>query len=320
MGIGAGWNWGGVERPKKYNSHLPKKNSHLHGVKMSHPFHLDPASGALSVPLHVLHMSSDGRIPVPNSTKELFVEIGTNAFDTWDMQLLPKHPDAFLVAFEPLVDKWALLLARNARARVVGHLGWHHERGVILPFAVSDHEGVVPFYVSPRDGCSSLRRTHTPQHGGWKSNGFVTRACAKTVQTRMVPAITLRRVLVEWLAGWPVARLKIDAQGADLSLLAAAGAGLLRRVAEVSLETLRDSCDGIYDNQPNCTTTVDALHVLGFEPLGAFRCDEPRHFTQGSGCEANVLFRNRLAPPAAPSMARAARFRSKGRGAKRGAS
>ena len=47
---------------------------------MSHPFHLDPASGALSVPLHVLHMSSDGRIPVPNSTKELFVEIGTNAF------------------------------------------------------------------------------------------------------------------------------------------------------------------------------------------------------------------------------------------------
>jgi len=263
---------------------------------MGPPFVLDGASGSLSVPLDVLHLEN-GRIPVPNRTTELYVEIGTNAFDTWDTQVLPKRPHGFLVAFEPLVDKWALLLARNARARVVGRLGWHHERGVILPFAVSDREGVVPFYVSPRDGCSSLRKTHTPQHGGWKSNGFVTRACAKTVQTRMVPAVTLRRVLDDWLAGWSVTRLKIDAQGADLSLLAAAGAGLLRRVAEVSLETLHDSCDGLYDGQPNCTTTLSSLRTLGFEPTGEFSCDEGRHFHQGSGCEANVLFRNVAAPP-----------------------
>ena len=259
------------------------------------PFTLNDGSN-LQIPLHVLHMPN-GRIPVPNRTKELFLEIGTNAFDTWDTQLLPRHPHAFLVAFEPLVDKWALLMARNVRARVVGKLGWHNERGVILPFAISDHEGVVPFYVSPRDGCSSLRRTHTPQRGGWARNGFVTRSCAKTVQTRLVPSITLRRVLESWLPGWQVARLKIDAQGVDLSLLTAAGASLLRRVTEVSLETKSDHCDGLYEGQPNCSTVVRSLAELGFHP-GRFQCDDPRAFTQGSGCEANVLFRN-IAHPSA---------------------
>ena len=261
------------------------------------PFHID-AAGALTAPLHLLQMPN-GRIPVPNRTRELLVEIGTNAFDTWDTQVLPKRPFAFLVAFEPLVDKWALLLARNARARVVGALGWHHSRGVILPFAVSDRSGVVPFYVSPRDGCSSLRRTHRPERGGWRNNGFVRNACAKTVETRHVPAVTLRTVLDEWLPGWRVTRLKVDAQGSDLSVLASAGASALRRVDEVSMETLHDDCDGIYVGQPNCTATLAKMDALGFRPTGRFRCDQKRHFTQGSGCEANVLFRNLAAPPLA---------------------
>lgn len=262
---------------------------------MSAPFHIDSA-GALTVPLHVLHMLPDGRLPVPNKTREVFVEIGTNAFDTWDTQVLPKHPGAFLVAFEPLVDKWSLLLARNARARVVGKLGWHNPRGVILPFAVSDKAGVVPFYISPRDGCSSLRRTHVPSRGGWRNNGFVRNACAKTVETRQVPAIPLRTVLEDWLRGWRVTRLKIDAQGSDLSVLAGAGARVLRDVGEVSLEALHDDCDGIYEGQPNCTTIVAGMATLGFHPAN-FRCDQKRYFTQGSGCEANVNFRNAGAPP-----------------------
>lgn len=147
---------------------------------MAAPFSIS-SDGSLSVPLHVLHMPN-GHIPVPNSTTTLLIEIGTNAFDTWDQQVLPKQPGAFLVAFEPLVDKWSMLLARNSRAKIVSPLGWHHARGVILPFAVSERQGVVPFYVSPRDGCSSLRKTHRPERGGWKSNGFVRNACAKTVQ------------------------------------------------------------------------------------------------------------------------------------------
>ena len=124
----------------------------LRDMSMTKPFSIGP-DGSLSVPLHVLHMLN-GRLPIPNKTKELLIEIGTNAFDTWDQQVLPRQPHAFLVAFEPLVDKWSLMLARNARARVVGELGWHNARGIILPFAVSDRAGVVPFYVSHADGCS----------------------------------------------------------------------------------------------------------------------------------------------------------------------
>ena len=124
------------------------------------------------------------------------------------------------------------------------------QRGIILPFAVSDREGVVPFYVSPRDGCSSLRRSHKPARGGWKSNGtrgdhechshsspcspfaphggasltrtpsgFVRNSCAKTVETRLVPAVSLRTVLLDWLPGWQVSRLKIDAQARAAPLL-----------------------------------------------------------------------------------------------------
>ena len=89
-------------------------------MSMTKPFSIGP-DGSLSVPLHVLHMPN-GRLPIPNKTKELLIEIGTNAFDTWDQQVLPRQPHAFLVAFEPLVDKWSLMLARNARARVVGEL------------------------------------------------------------------------------------------------------------------------------------------------------------------------------------------------------
>jgi FkbM family methyltransferase len=211
----------------------------------------------------------------------------------WDQQLLPRRPDAFLIAFEPLIDKWSLMLARHSRARVVGELGWHNSRGIILPFAVSDRSGVVPFYVSPRDGCSSLRKTHRPERGGWRSNGFVRNACAKTVQVRHVPAITLATVLGEWLPGWRVAKLKIDAQGSDLGVLMAAGASLLRRVDEVSMETLHDSCDGIYESQPNCSTVVREMDGLGFVPQRGFRCSAGRFFTQGSGCEANVVFNNK---------------------------
>jgi hypothetical protein len=187
-------------------------------------------------------------------------------------------------------------------ARVVGRLGWHNERGIILPFAVSDKEGVVPFYVSPRDGCSSLRRAHAPQHGGWKGNGFVSRACAKTIETRLVPAVSMRTVLEGWLQGWNITRLKIDAQGADLSLLAATGTSLLRRVGEVSLETLHDTCDGIYEGQPNCTTVVRAMNILGFSTQ--FSCMDARLFRQGSGCEANFLFRNVAWPPPPPPVDR----------------
>ena len=70
------------------------------------------------------------------------------------------------------------------------------------------------------------------------------------------------------------------------------------------MEVLHDSCDGLYEAQPNCTATVGEMRRLGFAPLAPrFRCADRAFFTQGSGCEANVLFRNeRMAPqPGGPA-------------------
>tara|TARA_B110001452_G_scaffold82847_1_gene67772 strand:+ start:796 stop:1698 length:903 start_codon:yes stop_codon:yes gene_type:complete len=285
----------------------------------------DIANGRLQVNLNVLHMP-EGRIQVPNTTTELYVEIGTNAFDTWD-GMLPKREGAFLVAFEPLVDKWAAMLARGSKARKYTPLGHHHDRGIILPFAVSDRNGVADFHVSPRDGCSSLKRMHTPKHGGWARNGFVRAACAKTVDVRQVPTVTLRTVLGEWLAGWPVYRMKIDAQGHDLAVIRTAGEEQLARVREVSMEVLNDECDGIYDGQPNCSTVVEAMRAVGFSSNR--ECGEKRSFTQGSGCEGNFVFTRGLdggaaagAAPPGKGNGRAARIRTgaggRGGGAKGG--
>ena len=126
----------------------------------------------------------NGRIELPNRTTAVYVEIGTNSFDTWDQYVLPRRPGAFLVSFEPLVDKWAIMLARGSKSRHAALLGHHHSRGVILPFAVSDKEGMADFHVSPRDGCSSLRAAHAPKHGAWARNQFVKGSCARTVQIR----------------------------------------------------------------------------------------------------------------------------------------
>ena len=269
--------------------------------------------GVLTVPLHVLSMPG-GRIAVPNTTNSLYVEIGTNAFSTWDAIMLPQERDAFLVAFEPLVDKWALLLARNARSRTRGKLGHHHSRGVVLPFAVSDREGLADFYVAPRDGCSSLRAMHAPRHGSWNISWFRTQ-CARSVEVRRVPTVSLRTVLGQWLPGWRVKRMKVDVQGADLAVLSAAGSEL-QRVDEVSMEVLNDACDGMYDGQPNCSTIVRTMRSLGFLTLKSCSAPGTFHRFQGFGCERDFLFYRAERGPPGPA-GRGARKRAGGGGRSR---
>ena len=78
----------------------------------------------------------------------------------------PPRGASFLLSFEPLVDKYALLLAKGTK-RFVGSkkdiavpLGRHHKRGVVLPFAVSPAGGDINFTVSAVSGCSSMAQIH----------------------------------------------------------------------------------------------------------------------------------------------------------------
>ena len=118
---------------------------------------------------------SGGVIRVPPNTTELLVEIGCSDFHTLDEDELDLRPGAFLVAFEPMLDKYAVLLARGSERMVDREfpapggpgrrrqgedqaipLGHHHRRGVVLPLAVSVDGGPTQMRVTKVAGCSSL--------------------------------------------------------------------------------------------------------------------------------------------------------------------
>ena len=54
----------------------------------------------------------DGALAVPNGTQHLYMEIGCSDRQTLDERLDPQDK-GFLIAFEPLIDKYAVLLSRG---------------------------------------------------------------------------------------------------------------------------------------------------------------------------------------------------------------
>jgi FkbM family methyltransferase len=154
----------------------------------------------------------DGLLPIPKDASEIVLEIGTSDRNTMDVEYLPRAgKGAFLVAFEPLLDKYARALSRNKgySGDVRQPLGFHHPQGIILPLAVGPSSGVSTFRVHHNSGCSSLLRTNAD------SNRL--RWCAGVAETREVVVVTLEEAL-KWLGDRPVQLLKIDAQGLDLQV------------------------------------------------------------------------------------------------------
>ena len=92
----------------------------------------------------------------------------------------------------------------------------------------------------------------------------------------------------------PVLRLKIDAQGFDLNVVASAGSAV-HRIDYVAMEVVSDDCAALYDGQPKCAEVVEAMFKHGFVPLGQVPCTPnfPRarfnHF-----CELELVFRQQL--------------------------
>ena len=78
-------------------------------------------NGELMASLNIAHLSPDGGLPLPAQAK-LILEIGANSRNTVDKDFLPAHPEAFVLTFEPILDKWATLLSRNSKpVRCEGH-------------------------------------------------------------------------------------------------------------------------------------------------------------------------------------------------------
>ena len=192
--------------------------------------------GALTAQVHLAQLRPDGSLAGIPEGAHVVLEIGANSRNTLDREFLPQRPDAFLITFEPLLDKYATLLARNSRPDTRATLGAHHPRGLVLPFAVSGgHNGVREFKISGRtDGCASLLDPVSSYYSHDCTN------LTGVLERRRVPSVSLEVVLRDWLPGRRVALAKVDAQGLDVGVVRSAGREV-RRLQAVQLEVVRDS-------------------------------------------------------------------------------
>jgi hypothetical protein len=252
------------------------------------------AGNHLQALVHVAQLNDDGslRIPADGPTK-VVLEVGANSRNTLDRELLPLEPTVFLVSFEPLLDKYASLLARNSRPDTLSPLGHLHKRGVVLPFAISaDDNAVRELKISgSTDGCASLLDP---------VSSYYSPSCTNTsgiLERRLVPAVSLQRVLRTWLRGRHVELAKIDAQGLDVGVVRSAGSEI-GRLRAVQLEVVRDrpplKCTPQYASEPGlpteakCGVLVAAMAELGFHPYGT-NCAAHK-FKEAGGCEAEMMF------------------------------
>eukprot|EP00316_Scyphosphaera_apsteinii_P001403 CAMPEP_0119306258 /NCGR_PEP_ID=MMETSP1333-20130426/7055_1 /TAXON_ID=418940 /ORGANISM="Scyphosphaera apsteinii, Strain RCC1455" /LENGTH=305 /DNA_ID=CAMNT_0007309515 /DNA_START=68 /DNA_END=982 /DNA_ORIENTATION=+ len=255
------------------------------------------ANARLVVPMHIADLDAMGAVLMPANVRSVILEIGCSNRNTMDEEELDFYPRSFLISFEPLLDKYALLLSKaqrryypNGETDQAVPLAHHAPRAVALPLAVSPKGGMITFNVSKVSGCSSMLPLNILSWWGGK-------ACMNVIETRQVPSVTLSEVLK--LAGpvLPIKRLKIDAQGMDFKLIASTPAADLERVEEIELEVLGDStsrvpCSALYEGQERCSKVVANLASLGFVSTSACH---PMH--KAMVCERSMRFLRRQAAP-----------------------
>lgn len=94
----------------------------------------------------------DGKFPIPEKYTSVVMEIGANNRNTMDVEYLPRHPDAFLLTFEPLIDKYSALHARHPALRTPDRwspLGFHTKEGLFYRGQYRIRPGS-PNFISPQ--------------------------------------------------------------------------------------------------------------------------------------------------------------------------
>ena len=240
--------------------------------------------------LHLVTLQK-GIVPMVGADHAV-VEIGCSDRDTLDETDLPKDKRAFLLSFEPLIDKYATLLARArpwySRQRAVP-LGHHHPRGVVFPLAVSTTEGQQTIRVHAVSGCSSLLPLNTQKY--WASH------CQKVAEKRTVGTLTLERALA-MTGTLPVKLIKLDAQGMDFKVVKATPKAALDRVQAISMEVRRSlPCPPLYEStgKEACPEVVSYMSSIGF--VTTSDCKPGSFKGMSRWCEGQFLFTRREPAP-----------------------
>ena len=228
--------------------------------------------------LHVSNFfDSAGKIRV-SAGKEVWIDIGMAGFnnllkstaggpDGRTGSALDANPNAFLVGFEPLMEKYSVHLAAYAQQdghRILGHC---HDRGIIFPFAVGPSSGQIELHVSNVDGCTSTLKQKSMAEIAkeWGGNGFVIEGCSKeNAETRIVPSVRMDKLLGEWIPKeLKVGYMKLDIQGAELMAISSAGA-LLKRVDRIMIELTDPKCSGLVEGGAAFGEIADYLEKYGY--------------------------------------------------------
>lgn len=223
----------------------------------------------------------DGHIRLPPGVNitDLAVEMGCSDLNTLDEQLLPQAPNTFLISFEPMVDKYAVLLSRAAErfyvnsrklpsnlgevVRKQNHfspIGQHHPRGMVLPFAVSEAGGPATFHVSRTAGCSSLLAVNP--------KATYNKFCKSIAEDRTVDTISMAQAMALLPPDLPIRLLKLDVQGMDTRLIKSIPPDVLARIDSIRFETAVPGarCGGtLYEGTQSCASVVPFLRKHGFD-------------------------------------------------------
>jgi FkbM family methyltransferase len=257
-----------------------------------------------------------------NRTATMWLDIGINTAPSpfpGSADFGPLGTRSFYLGFEPLLDKYATNIAREIRGGRIAKLGSVHlagagrGSGVMVPIAIADNDNqMAEFHVSRSDGCSSLNHQRSESElakGGWTQSDVAQRVrsgCGNTMETRMVPTVTLEVVLRTWLAGRRVQFMHVDVQGSELQVLRSARGALHEQVDRIMLEVPNPACATLTKEAPSCDEVFRGAAELGFEPedgIGAdpehrqgiglrrgFGCADVPWAKWNSQCEFDVLF------------------------------
>ena len=264
------------------------------GDKIHEPPSVLVKDGMLLATVQVASVNAEGRLRLPTHVKAIWLDVGTSSQLTICSQGDCQNQSIFILGFEPLQDKWAKMLARSStrlgtRSKKTGlaknrvPLGKSATNAMVLPFAISSEVGHATFHVTGLDGCASLR---TPKKvNDTRYSKHVRTICTEEVETRQVPTLSLEYVLGSLLPrGLPVEKLKVDAQGHDLSIVQS-GSALVQGIQEIMLESYPDDCPPFYEGQPLCSVIVAGMAELGFSLWKTPAC------SKGGGCGTqNLIF------------------------------
>ena len=243
---------------QKVDRDLPRWPSESHDMGNN-----DVDSNHLSLQLPVASFFSDkvkkgGRtlLPPPLQQLPVVVEIGVNK-----SPISPPKNTAIL-SFEPLLGRYAQVLSSNKQdtKRKNQPLGFRPSvNGIILPMGVLDHDGYDTFRVSGHDGCSTFGNPVATTTQSVPIN------CTRTLETRMIPTVTLNTVIEQYLNGRTVEFLYLDGEGQDMQIMRGASR-VMDKLPQVLLEIhMMHDHEHLYEGELSCQQVVDRMKEWGYE-------------------------------------------------------